>query len=203
MTTPVPAFTYLGCHLIMDNQRKCQLDYYCEKTRHYNLLYDPFYTLGSSRNYALCLQIVKYTCHFHYIKIIMVPCVVSISNDNYYFLFIVLLCLMLLIWCINVYCNIIFIKCMHSILTCLLMDLVASYLSVYGSVQPIHSEAPVARSREFQIRLFVIHSSPPVIKKSNIKKCFMWIIANMDYYSEWTQFHKAWILTHFLYSSRH
>ncbi|KAK2140617.1 hypothetical protein NP493_5661g00002 [Ridgeia piscesae] len=50
---------------------------------------------------------------------------------------------------------------MHSILTCLLMDLVASYLSVYGSVQPIHSEAPVARSREFQIRLFVIHSSPP------------------------------------------
>ncbi|KAK2171697.1 hypothetical protein NP493_1038g01022 [Ridgeia piscesae] len=35
------------------------------------------------------------------------------------------------------------------------------YLSVYGSVQPIHSEAPVSRSREFQIRLFVIHSSPP------------------------------------------
>ena len=27
----------------------------------------------------------KYTCHFHYIKIIMVPCVVSISKDNYYF----------------------------------------------------------------------------------------------------------------------
>ena len=54
------------------------------------------------------------------------------------------------------------------------MDLVASYLSVYyGSVQPIHSEAPVARSREFQIRLFVIHSSPPVIKKSNIKNYFM------------------------------
>ena len=62
---------------------------------------------------------------------------------------------------------------MHSILTCLLMDLVASYLSVYGSVQPIHSEAPVAGSKEFQIRLFVIHSSPPVIKKSNIQKCFM------------------------------
>ena len=27
----------------------------------------------------------KYTCHFHYINIIMVPCVVSISNDNYYY----------------------------------------------------------------------------------------------------------------------
>ncbi|KAK2184211.1 hypothetical protein NP493_278g03011 [Ridgeia piscesae] len=27
--------------------------------------------------------------------------------------------------------------------------------------QPIHSEAPVARRREFQIRLFIIHSSPP------------------------------------------
>ena len=92
MTTPVPALTYFGCHLIMDNQRKCQLDYYCEKTRHYNLLYDPFYTLGSSRNYALCLQIyLPFSLH----KIIMVPCVVSISNDNYYFLFIVLLCLML------------------------------------------------------------------------------------------------------------
>ena len=92
MPTPFPAFTYLGCHLIMDNQRKCQLDYYREKTRHYNLLYDPFYTLAvvGTRQY-----VHKYTCHFHYIKIIMVPCVVSISNDNYYFLFIVLLCLML------------------------------------------------------------------------------------------------------------
>ncbi|KAK2142551.1 hypothetical protein NP493_4843g00000 [Ridgeia piscesae] len=50
---------------------------------------------------------------------------------------------------------------MYAQLFCLLMDLVASYLSVYGSVQPVHSEAPVARSREFQIRLFVIHSSPP------------------------------------------
>ena len=39
--------------------------------------------------------VYKYTCHFHYIKIIMVPRVVSISNDNYYCLFIVLLCLML------------------------------------------------------------------------------------------------------------
>ena len=58
---------------------------------------------------------------------------------------------------------------MHSILTCLLMDLVASYLSVYGSVQPVHSEAPVARSREFQIRLFVIHSSPPVIKYRTLR----------------------------------
>ena len=61
------------------------------------------------------------------------------------------------------------IKCMHSVLTCVLMDLVASYLSVYGSVQPIHSEAPVARSREFQIRLFVIHSSPPVIKNRTLR----------------------------------
>ena len=67
MTIPVPAFTYLGCHLIMDNQRKCQLDYYCEKTRHYNLLYDPFYTLGSSRNYALCSQIyVPFSLHKNY-----------------------------------------------------------------------------------------------------------------------------------------
>ena len=55
---------------------------------------------------------------------------------------------------------------MHSILTCLLMDLVASYLSVYGSVQ--HSEAPVARSRAFKIRLFVIHSSPPVIQNRTL-----------------------------------
>ena len=62
-----------------------------------------------------------------------------------------------------------YIKCMHSILTCLLMDLVASYLSVYGSVQPIHSKAPVARSREFQIRLFVIHSSQPVIKNRALR----------------------------------
>ena len=31
------------------------------------------------------------------------------------------------------------------IFTCLLMDLVNSYRSVYGSVQSIHSEAPVAR----------------------------------------------------------
>ena len=54
---------------------------------------------------------------------------------------------------------------MHSILTCLFIDLVASYLSV----QPIHSEAPVARSREFQIRLFVIHSSPPVIKNRTLR----------------------------------
>ena len=58
---------------------------------------------------------------------------------------------------------------MHSVLTCVLMDLVASYLSVYGSVQPIHSEAPVARSREFQIRLFIIHSSPPVIKNRTLR----------------------------------
>ena len=29
----------------------------------------------------------KYTCHFHYINIIMVPCVVSISNDNYNFFY--------------------------------------------------------------------------------------------------------------------
>ena len=65
-----------------------------------------------------------------------------------------------------------YIKCMHSILTCLLMDLVASYLSVYGSVQPVHSEAPVARSREFQIRLFVIHSDPPVITNRALK-CFL------------------------------
>ena len=80
MTIPVPAFTYLGCHLIMDNQRKCQLDYYCEKTRHYNLLCDPFYTLGSIRNYALCSQIyLPFSLH----KIIMVPC--DVSNDNYYF----------------------------------------------------------------------------------------------------------------------
>ena len=55
---------------------------------------------------------------------------------------------------------------MHSVLTCVLMDLVASYLSVYGSVQPIHSEAPVSRSREFQIRLF---SSPPVIKNRTLR----------------------------------
>ena len=92
MTTPVPAFIYLGCHLIMDNQINCQLDYYREKTRHYNLFYDPFYTLGSSRNYALFSQIyLPFSLH----KILMVPCVVSISNDNYYFLFIVLHCLML------------------------------------------------------------------------------------------------------------
>ena len=58
---------------------------------------------------------------------------------------------------------------MHSILTCFLMDLVVSYLSVYGSVQPIYSEAPVARSRSFQIRLFVIHSSPPVIKNRALR----------------------------------
>ena len=58
---------------------------------------------------------------------------------------------------------------MHSVLTCVLMDLVASYLYVYGSVQPIHSEAPVSRSREFQIRLFVIHSSPPVIKNRTLR----------------------------------
>ena len=31
--------------------------------------------------------VYKYTCHFHYIKLIMVPCVVSISNDNYYFIY--------------------------------------------------------------------------------------------------------------------
>ena len=60
------------------------------------------------------------------------------------------------------------------------MDLVASYRSVYGSVQPIHSEAPVARSREFQIRLFVIHSSPPVIKNRTLRNLYeslqTWII---------------------------
>ena len=49
------------------------------------------------------------------------------------------------------------------------MDLVASYLSVYGSVQLIHSEALVARSREFQIRLFVIHNSPPVIQNRTLR----------------------------------
>ena len=66
---------------------------------------------------------------------------------------------------------------MHSVLTCVLMDLVASYLSVYGSVQPMHSEAPVSRSREFQIRRFVIHSSPPVIKRNVLYESLQtWII---------------------------
>ena len=74
------------------------------------------------------------------------------------------------------------------------MDLVASYLSVYGSVQPIHSEAPVARGREFQIRLFVIYSSPPVIKNLALRNVLCeslqtWII----FLNEHT----------FLYSSHH
>ena len=91
MTIPVPAFTYLGCHLIMDNQRKCQLDYYCEKTRHYNLLYDPFYTLASSRNYALCSQIyLPFSLHKNYNGSMYLQVMITII-----FLFIVLLCLML------------------------------------------------------------------------------------------------------------
>ena len=45
-------------------------------------------------------------------------------------------------------------KYMHNILTCLLVDQVASYLSVYDSMQPIHSEAPVAPSGEFLIPVF-------------------------------------------------
>ena len=57
---------------------------------------------------------------------------------------------------------------MHSILTCLLMDLVASYLSVYGSVQQYIPKHQLLEA-EFQIRLFVIHSSPPVIKNRTLK----------------------------------
>ena len=48
----------------------------------------------------------KYTCHFHYIKIIMVPCVVSISNDNYFlFIYSATLFDVVLLLLINVYCN--------------------------------------------------------------------------------------------------
>ncbi|KAK2182118.1 hypothetical protein NP493_366g02031 [Ridgeia piscesae] len=36
---------------------------------------------------------------------------------------------------------------MHSVLTCVLMDLVASYLSVYGSVQPIIPKTSCSKQR--------------------------------------------------------
>ena len=70
-----------------------------------------------------------------------------------FFLLIVLLCLMLY-YCFlfDAYKSIaIHIKCMHSVVTCLLKKLVASYLYVYGTMQPRHSEAPVVSGREFQI----------------------------------------------------
>ena len=85
-----------------------------------------------------------------------------------FYLFIVLLCLMLYCCFLLTFIATQLYK-MYAQCTYLCVDLVASYLSVYGSVQPIHSEAPVSRSREFQIRLFVIHSSPPVLKKRTLR----------------------------------
>ena len=114
----------------------------------------------------------KYTCHFHYIKIIMVPCVVSISNDNYYFLFIVLLCLML--YCCFLFDALTFIATqlykMYAQCTYLCVDGSSCQLSICIWFSATNTfRRSVSRSREFQIRLFVIHSSPPVIKNRTLR----------------------------------
>ena len=79
MTIPVPAFTYLGCHLII-----IIVIIIVKRlgTIIYSMIHSILWAVVGTMHY-----VHKYTCHFHYIKIIMVPCVVSISNDNYCFFY--------------------------------------------------------------------------------------------------------------------
>ena len=118
----------------------------------------------------------KYTCHFHYIKIIMVPCVVSISNDNYYFLFIVLLCLML--YCCFLFDALTFIATslykMYAQYTYLFVDGSSCQLStcIWFSATNTFRSTSCSKQR-ISNPTFRNTQQSTCNNKSNIKKCVM------------------------------